>query len=216
MTTTHDDGREHRAPTTTGRVLHSALGYDLFAWLFLLGREPAFRDRILDLANLAPGESVLDVGCGTGTLAIRAKQRMGASGSVRGIDASPTMIARARRKALKANVAVDFETAAIEALPFPDARFDLVLGTLMLHHLPRVAREQGAREIRRVLKRGGRVVVVDFGASPERRTLLGHFHRHGHTDAQDVRSMLNEAGLGVAESGALGMKSLWFTKATAS
>src|SRR5205823_7455526 len=129
----------------------------------------AFRKRIIELARLIPGESVLDVGCGTGTLAILAKQYVGRTGSVHGIDASPEMIARAKRKALKAGVEVAFKIGIVETLPFPVATFDAVLSTLMLHHVPRAARQEAAREMRRVLKRGGRLLAVDFGAAGPRR-----------------------------------------------
>src|SRR5687768_2717271 len=155
-------------PRTKGLVMHSqARYYDLLAWLLTLGREPAFRARLVDLARLKPGEAVLDVGCGTGTLAIAARQRVGAAGTVHGIDASPEMIAQARRKAMKAGIDVVFQSGIVEALPFPDAHFDVVLSTLMLHHLPRLVREQCAREMRRVLKPGGRLLAVDF-ATPAR------------------------------------------------
>ena len=146
----------------------SARFYDALVWLVTLGRERAFRERLVDLARLVPGESVLDVGCGTGTLAIAAKRRVGEPGVVRGIDASPEMIEPARRKAAKAGASVDFETAVAESLPFPDASFDVVLSTLMLHHLPKATRQECAREMRRVLKPGGRVLAVDFAKSAGR------------------------------------------------
>src|SRR5262245_39034218 len=153
-------------PATTGLVLHgTARFYDLMAWVFMLGRERVFREKVIDLARLKPGESVLDVGCGTGTLAIAAKRRVGSTGMVYGLDASPEMIVRAERKAKKERVEVVFKIGVVEALPFPDAHFDVVLSTLMLHHLPRKAREQCAREMRRVLKPSGRVLAVDFGGS---------------------------------------------------
>src|SRR5512138_982898 len=103
------------ATETTGRLIHWAAGYDLLAWVFLLGRERAFRDRLAGLARLTAGEAVLDVGCGTGTLALAAKRRVGAGGVVHGVDASPEMIDRARGKARKARLEVTFETAAAEA-----------------------------------------------------------------------------------------------------
>lgn len=203
-------------PSTTGRVLHSPVLYDLVAWLFMRGREQAFRERTLDLARLRAGESVLDVGCGTGTLALAAKARVGLSGNVCGIDASPEMIARAQRKAEKAGAQVVFQNAVIEALPFPNAHFDVVLSTLMLHHLPRPARAQGAREVRRVLTPGGRVLAVDFGAGAgDQQGLLAHFHRHGHVALRDMIDVLREAGLNPVESGAVGIKNLQFVLAAA-
>ncbi len=110
-----------------------------------------FRERILELGQVTTGSAVLDVGCGTGTLAVLAKERVGPSGAAaHGVDASPEMIARARRKAGRAGLAVSFEEAVVEDLPLPGQTLDAVLSTLMLHHLPRSAREQGAREMRRV------------------------------------------------------------------
>src|SRR5437879_13713515 len=103
----------------------------------MLGREGAFREKVLRLARLQPGEAVLDVGCGTGTLAIAAKRQVGPTGTVYGVDASPEMLARAGKKARKAGVEIFFKNGLVEALPFPDAHFAAVLSTVMLHQLPR-------------------------------------------------------------------------------
>jgi ubiquinone/menaquinone biosynthesis C-methylase UbiE len=204
------------APVTKGRVLHSAAGYDVLAWLLLLGRERAFRERLVRFARLEPGQSVLDIGCGTGSLAIAAKRRVGPSGSVHGIDASPEMIARARKKAAKAGVDVTFTNDVVEELPFPDDQFDTVLSTLMLHHLPRAAREQCAREIVRVLKPDGRVLAVDFGGTTRDGTsLIEHFHRHGRIDVRDIVELLSQAGLEIVESGCIGVRDLNFVLARA-
>lgn len=205
------------APATKGRVLHSLVRwYDLFTWLMAGGRERALRERMLDRARVAAGDRVLDVGCGTGTLAIAATRRVGPAGVVRGIDAAPAMIARARRKAAQAGADVIFETGAVEALPFADASFDVVLSTLMLHHLPRPARQQGAAEIRRVLRAGGRALAVDFGMpGATRHGLIGHLHRHGHVPLTDVVELLGGAGLRPVETGAMGTSSLYFVLAEA-
>lgn len=214
MTTTISDTV---APATKGQVMRSsARFYDLMVWILTLGRERPFRERLVELARLQPGESVLDVGCGTGTLAIAAKRRVGPRGSVHGIDASPEMIARATRKANKAGVDVTFRTAVVEALPFPDRQLDVVLSTLMLHHLPRPTREQSAREIRRVLKPGGRVLAVDFGMpGRHRKGIIGHLHRRGHLALDNVIELMSASGLTVVESGPVGVRDLHFTVATA-
>jgi ubiquinone/menaquinone biosynthesis C-methylase UbiE len=182
----------------------------------LLGKERAFRERLVQLMRLEPGQWVLDIGCGTGSLAIAAKRRVGPVGRVHGIDASPEMIARARRKARKAGVDVTFTNGVVEGLPFPAEHFDAVLSTLMLHHLPRRAREQCVRETRRVLKPGGRVLAADFGgATEDRKSIIRHFHRHGRVDVHDIVKLLSEAGLEIIESGPVGVRDLNFALATA-
>jgi len=123
------------------------------------------------------------------------------------------MIARAASKAARAGVDVSFEHAVAEALPFPDAQFDVVLSTLMLHHLPRPARQLCAREIRRVLKPAGRVLIVDFARAQEKTGFLAHFHRHGHVDPRQIVSLLEDVGLGCMESGAVGFSSLQYVLA---
>ena len=213
MTNTHD---HHTPRAPRGRILHAAAGYDLLVWLLLLGRERAFRQRLVGLARLEPGQAVLDVGCGTGSLAIAARRLVGPAGQVEGVDASPELIARARKKAVKAGVDVRFTQGGAETLPFPDATFDAVLNTMVLHHLPRETREGCAREMRRVLKPRGRVLAVDFGGSPgERKGLIEHFHRHGGVGLQDIITLLTDAGLRVIDSGAVGVRGLNFVLATA-
>jgi len=145
---------------------------------------------------------VLDVGCGTGTLTLAAKRRAGA-GAVRGIDASPEMVQVARDKAARQGVEVDFQVALIEDLPFPDASFDVVLSSLMLHHLPDDLKRRGFLEIRRVLKQGGRLVAVDLSGA---NGIMGAVMRlMGHRFEEDyigrLRTMAEESGLADIESG---------------
>lgn len=202
-------------PATKGLVLHRAASYDILVWLLTHGRTRAFRTRMVALARVETGETVLDVGCGTGSLAIAAKNQVGDDGQVSGIDASPEMIARATSKAAKAGVDVSFRTAVAEALPFADATFDVVLSTLMLHHLPRKVREQCLKEIRRVLKPEGRVLVVDFGTPQDKSRFFAHLHRHGHVDPIQIASLLNEAGFQPIDQGAVGVSSLQYVLAKA-
>jgi ubiquinone/menaquinone biosynthesis C-methylase UbiE len=195
-------------PKTSGLVLHKAAQYDLLLWLLTLGRERNFRERALGLARLSAGESVLDIGCGTGTLAIAAKRQVGPNGRVHGIDASSEMIRRASRKASKAGTDVAFQTALVEYLPFCDGTFDVVLSTLMLHHLPGTLRSQCAAEVRRVLKPGGRLLAIVFGTSPGEKGIVAHFHRHGHINLSEMAAIFRGAGLQISENGSVGIGDL--------
>jgi ubiquinone/menaquinone biosynthesis C-methylase UbiE len=199
-------------------VLHRAIGYDLLVWLLTFGRERSFREKILAPAGLQVGEAVLDVGCGTGTLAMLARRKVGPAGIVRAMDASPEMIVRARTKAARAGLDVDFQEGIAQKIPFPDAQFDVVLSTLMLHHLPRSGRQKCFQEIRRVLKPRGRMLAVDFIKPVEvKRKWLDHFHRrHGHINFDEIVPMLRAAGLMAAGQGAIGMHDLHFILATIS
>src|ERR671939_1593302 len=189
------------APQTEGRVLHRARWYDLFGKVISFGRDRAIREKLIELAAPAPGEKVLDVGCGTGTLAIALKSSVGTS-EVHGIDASPEMIEVAKEKAAKTGSDIDFQVALIEAIPFPDATFDLVTSSLMLHHLPDDLKRRGLAEIRRVLKLDGRFVAVDFAAQGH--GPLGHLlaifgHARGENMVDKLRPMLKDAGFSEVE-----------------
>lgn len=202
-------------PATKGLILHShARYYDFVVRLLTLGHGGTLHDRLVELARLAPGETVLDVGCGTGSLALAAKAHVGAGGRVHGIDASKEMIEQAARKAQRRRVPVDFRIATVEALPFPDRSFDVVFSTLMLHHLPRPLRRACASEIARVLKPGGRVLMADFQAPARRRKgWLARLHRHGSVKVEEVRELLANAGFRILESGDIGVGDLHFTLA---
>jgi ubiquinone/menaquinone biosynthesis C-methylase UbiE len=206
--------RSNAAAGTIGLVLHAATHYDLLVFLLTLGRERRFRERMIELARLQPAESVLDIGCGTGTLAIAAKRKVGPSGVVHAIDASPEMIARAGHKARRAGVDVAFRNEPAQALSFADTQFDVVLSTLMFHHLPRPGRRSCALEMRRVLRPGGRALIVDFGPPAQRPAgLIARFHRYGGVASSDLTELVGQAGLTVIASGPVGLRDLHFVLA---
>jgi ubiquinone/menaquinone biosynthesis C-methylase UbiE len=148
---------------TEGMLIRWAGFYDILLTVATLGRERRFRQRIVDAASLAEGSRVLDVGCGTGTLAMAAAKTMNNTGSVNGVDAAPEMIERARTKGKNAGLSISFNIGVIEKLDFPDESMDTVFSTLMLHHLPARLQAEGLKEIRRVLAPLGRLVLADFG-----------------------------------------------------
>lgn len=133
--------------------------YDRYCPIVGLGR--AFRQATLYRAELKPGESVLDVGCGTGVLTRLAALAVGQTGYAIGIDPAAKMIEVAKKNALKEGSRAEFRLAVIEDLPFEDNRFDCVLSSAMLHHLPPEVKVKGLSEVHRVLKPGGRLVLVD-------------------------------------------------------
>ncbi len=189
----------HEAPAQTeGRLIRWASFYDFATNFLTFGQVRRLRASTLDLALLKPGESLLDVGCGTGGVTIPARQRVGASGRACGIDPAPEMIAVARQNAQKKGLEIDFRLGVIEALPYPDASFDVVTSSLMMHHLPQRLQVQGLVEIYRVLKPGGRLLIADF-ASPGnsfsqrfKATLAMH---HGiKFGVEDLQESLKSAG----------------------
>jgi ubiquinone/menaquinone biosynthesis C-methylase UbiE len=133
--------------------------YDLVQrWLV---RDWIFKSRLIAEAEIAPGQRVLDVGCGTGTLAIMVRQAQPGA-DVTGLDADPRMLKVARAKAAGLGLNVHFDEGMAHELPYPDASFDRVLSSLMIHHLKTPDKERLAREVQRVLKPGGRMHVIDF------------------------------------------------------
>jgi ubiquinone/menaquinone biosynthesis C-methylase UbiE len=191
------------AKATRGLILDQGWRYDLVGWFFdtflFRGMVRALRQRTADLACLQPGETVLDVGCGTGTLALTVQRRVGATGRVVGIDPGPQQIARAHAKAARHHVPIEFQIGVIEQIAFPDQTCDVVLSTLMMHHLPAGLKRQGLAEIARVLKPGGRLVIADF-TRPE-----GHRDRPrrvgaGGSNLGDLVTLVQDAGFAQVET----------------
>ncbi len=190
------------AHETPGKLLDRGWRYDLEVWFVdtfvLRGSLRDLRQRVVTRGELRSGQAVLDVGCGTGTLAIEAAARVGAAGRVAGIDPAPRQIARAQSKARRAGLSLDFRVAVIEALPFPEGAFDVVTSTLMMHHLPGELKRRGLSEIVRVLRPGGRLVVADFTRRPEPDVTSTH-PAAGETDIHDQPELMRTAGFIVVE-----------------
>lgn len=125
-------------------------------------REGAFKRRLLDQAGIRSGDRVLDLGCGTGTLALLIDQ-VEPGVQVSGLDADPEMLARARAKAAASGADIRFDEGLANDLPYEDETFDAVVSTLFFHHLKPPVKTQTASEIARVLRPGGELHVADWG-----------------------------------------------------
>ena len=128
----------------------------------LTTRESEFKRRLVEQASPEPGQRVLDLGCGTGTLALLVKERQPATDVV-GLDADPEMLDQARSKAARAGAELHLDEGFSTDLPYPDGSFDLVLSTLFFHHLDLESKHRTARQIARVLGKGGELHVADWG-----------------------------------------------------
>lgn len=125
-------------------------------------RERRFKTRLVEQARIPEGAEVLDVGCGTGTLALMVKRRV-PTVKLTGLDADPDILAIAKRKAARDGLAIVFDQGFSYALPYDADRFDRVLSSLFFHHLDRGGKERTLREVCRVLKPGGELHVGDWG-----------------------------------------------------
>ena len=125
-------------------------------------RDIRYKSLLIEQAKIQAGHHVLDLGCGTGTLAIMAKQTQ-PKAEVFGLDADPDMLKVAKYKSEQLNAPVKFDVGFTNKLPYPDASFDRILSSIMIHHLKTPDKIITAQEVHRVLKPGGQLHIIDFG-----------------------------------------------------
>ena len=143
--------------------------YDLMNTAMTAGLHHRWRERAADRAELAPGDSALDVCCGTGDLALALAPRVGAQGRVVGCDFSEPMLELARGKAAERGISqVSFEWADALELPYEDAGFDAVTVGFGVRNLADL--DTGLGEMARVLRPGGRLVILEI-TQPQRAPL---------------------------------------------
>ncbi len=136
--------------------------FDFLSNLFGFG--DALKQRVLNLAAIKDGEHILDVGAGTGSLAILAKKQH-LHAEVVGIEPDDQALNIAMRKVETSGVQLSLIQAGAECLPFRPASFDVVVSTLVFHHLPTEIKKQALKEIYRVLQDNGSFLLADFGES---------------------------------------------------
>ena len=154
----------------------------------LLGVQRIHR-RLVELAAIERGHRVLEIGCGPGGLVLRA-QRMHPDAEIVGLDPDPLALARARRKAERAGLPVRFDQGKAGELPYPDESFDRVLSSFMFHHLDDAEKRRALAEVRRVLRPGGELHLVD---------VAGHHHGRFGRRMQRSEHLRDNAGDGIPD-----------------
>ena len=150
------------------RTFLPAAGYDLFLPLYdplvtLLGGNRS-RQELIEQANIISGQRILDIGCGTGSFTVLLKRRR-ADVDVVGLDPDPKALRRAKAKATRAGVSVQFDQGFADELPYESKSFDRVFSSLMFHHLDEQTQQKTLSEVLRVLKPGGSFHLLDFASS---------------------------------------------------
>ncbi len=153
----------------------------------MTGYGAGFKRRLLHLAGLEPHHRVLDVGCGSGTLAVLMSEKLPAA-RVQAVDPDRRILLQAQRKAARRRMSVALQTARAEALPFPDGTFDRILSTLTYHHIPDDYKDAALAETRRVLKPDGRFLLADFETTQSR------LFRGKGRSRKSLKEWLHEAG----------------------
>ncbi|GAA4470802.1 class I SAM-dependent methyltransferase [Phytohabitans houttuyneae] len=150
--------------------------------------------QLLDRAGVQPGHRVLEVGCGPGDLLMQLGRRV-PEADLMGIDPDPAALRKARRKAARRGLTVQFMLAYADELPLPDDSLDRVLSSYMLHHLDQEPQVAAMREIRRILRPGGELHLLDADGTPRPGT-RGHQHPRlaGHTPER-IQAVMRQGGL---------------------
>ncbi|MGH3198743.1 MAG: class I SAM-dependent methyltransferase [Streptosporangiaceae bacterium] len=190
----------HGRPHPEGAALERVRLNEVFTQVAFGGRRRRVYARIAALSGARPGDAVLDIGCGGGYLARRLAAAVAPDGRVTGVDPSGPAIAYARRRSPGT---CSFAVAAAQDLGLPGRSFDVVTSTLAVHHLPEAARPDAFRQMYRVLRPGGALLVADFRPSGRRHSLHWAERAMRHGSAVRLDELVAAAGFRVEARGDL-------------
>src|SRR3989344_4303157 len=144
--------------------------YDFGSTLLNLGK--GYRAKVQKHVRL--GQKVLDAGCGTGSLAVDFAKKYTTT-RMHAVDADTRMLNIAKNKAVRNSAHIAFQHGYLQKLPYPNNTFDTVYSSLVFHHLPKRGKQEALKEIRRVLKKGGKFYLIDVGKPSSVFSLLPRF-----------------------------------------
>lgn len=155
----------HSPQAETIRAMFSKVAsrYDHANQVLSFGVHHLWRNRLVKESKVRPGDSVLDCATGTGDLAIAFKKAVGPSGAVIGTDFCAEMLAPAPAKAERLGLKIQFEQADVTRLPYASESFDVASISFGIRNVENPSK--GLSEMARVLKPGGRLMVLEFGQS---------------------------------------------------
>ncbi|MBF6414587.1 class I SAM-dependent methyltransferase [Nocardia cyriacigeorgica] len=191
----------------TGLVISGLRRYNLFTAVFFLGRHSRLIHKLATTSGARPGDNALDIGCGPGKLVRALGAVVGPTGSATGVDPSRTAIEHNRAHDPAPNH--HYQRSAAQQLELPDAAFDVVTCTFVMHHIPEPHRVAAIDEMYRVLRPGGRLLLADAHPSPRLRATFvrimrligrgGHDDLFAEVDIRQYTDTVRAAGFGRPE-----------------
>jgi ubiquinone/menaquinone biosynthesis C-methylase UbiE len=201
----HDSQRDGRDTRTPGTLIAHRRSHDIFGAIFWGGRRRGALTWLAAESGARAGDAVLDVGCGSGDFTRVMAAAVAPGGTAQGVDPSEEAILNAQRLTRLPNCR--FSDGIAESLDAPDRSYDVVVSSLMIHHLPEALRPQAIGEMFRVLRPGGSVLIAEFRPPSSRigRRLIGGLHSPAMAENRIdlLEPMVRETGFEQLRSGDL-------------